>query len=116
VQFLTYSPGQVVTFFLETVDSDGIRADGYLIDGYVLPVVTQILKPDGYAIDGYAYNMTKIETGVYRYQFTLPKGSVAVGSYLADVTYLDPKDLVFRQTLYQIIVTAPFGNYSISTG
>lgn len=115
MQFLTHFPGQVVTIFLETVNATGVRADGYTLpDGY--PVVTQILKPDFTPIDGYTYNMTQIETGVYYYQFTLPRGATAIGSYLADVTYVDPADSVQKQQLYQITVTSPYGNFSTSVG
>ena len=117
MQFLSYFPGQEVTVLLETVDADSIRADGYLLpDGYILPIVSKILKPNLTYIDGYPFDMTKLEVGVYYYKFTLPTGASAVGSYIVDVTYLDPADSTLKQILYQIVVTAPYGNFGATAG
>lgn len=113
VSFLHYTPGQEVTISLEILNADGYRVDGY-VDGYA-PAVNRIFKPNLSLItDGYG-PMTKIDTGLYRYKFTLPTGSVAVGSYLVDVSYKSSVTLQLKQQLYQVIVTAPFGQYSLIT-
>jgi hypothetical protein len=116
ISFLHYTPGQEVTIYLEILNSDGYRFDGY-VDGYA-PVVNRIIKPDlSLMTDGYyPKTMSKIDIGLYRYKFTLPTGSVAVGSYLIDVSYKSSVTLQLKQQLYQIIVNAPFGNYGLITG
>jgi hypothetical protein len=111
MQTLYFSPGERATIFLDSFDSDSIRADGY-----DLPVVSRIIFPDLSLATGFPTNMTKLDTGLYYFRFTLPLTASAVGSYLVDVTYWDPTGTVERQTLYHIIVTAPFGNFSVSPG
>jgi hypothetical protein len=109
MQILQYFPGTKVTIFL-----DSFNADGYRADGYAVPQVLRILKPNLTALDGYTapLPMTKVDTGLYVFQFVLPTGGAAVGSYLMDVIYWDPVTVLQKQTLYQILVAAPFGNYS----
>lgn len=111
-EILSYSPGQQVTIFLETLDVNGQRTnDGY--DGYSVPVVTRIILP-GYTLAvGYPQPLVQLDVGLYTFQFQLPVGAVAVGSYLVDVAYMNTLGYVNYQT-YQVIVTAPFGNYGIT--
>ena len=66
---------------------------------------------DGY----YPKVMTKISEGLYIFKFILPSGGTAVGSYLVDVSYKSSDTNQLKQTLYQIVVTAPFGIYSVTT-
>ena len=124
VQILQCSPGQKLSLFLETIDDgyyyDGYYQDGYQIDGYESPVVHMIINPD-LSIDGYFYPdgympqpMSKFDVGLYYYQLVLPKGAVAVGSYLAQILYRDPnRNLQVKS--YQIIVSAPYGIYSATS-
>lgn len=113
--FLHYTPGQEVTISLEILNSDGYRFDGY-VDGYA-PVVDRIIKPDLSLMTGtFPAAMTKIDVGLYYFKFTLPTGSVAIGSYLVDVSYKSSVTTYKKQILYQIVVTAPYGNYGLITG
>ncbi|HEY5268636.1 MAG TPA: hypothetical protein VII94_05965 [Candidatus Saccharimonadales bacterium] len=107
---LSYAPGQVATVFLETLDEYGQRADGYTI-----PVVTKIVYPDFSLAAGYPTNMTQLDVGLYYYQFVLPIGAISVGSYLVDISYTNPSTFYTNTELYQIIVTAPYGNYGITS-
>lgn len=117
MQVLSYFPGQEVTIILESFNADGYRADGYqLPDGYILPGIKRIIKPNFTEMDNYPTNMIRLDTGLFYYKFTLPKGAAAVGSYLVDVAYYDPISTNTKQTLYQIVVTAPYGNFSTGTG
>jgi len=110
---LYYFPGQKATIFLETLDSNLQRADGYLpYDGYMTPVITRVVFPDLSLAAGFPQSMVKLDTGLYYFQFTLPVGATAVGSYLVDVTYNGPGTSNFYTKIYQLIVNAPFGNYS----
>lgn len=111
---LYYHPGQEATVFLETLDSSGVRADGY--DGYGLDgyaaAISRIISPDLSLASGFPAEMTKLDTGLYFFQFTLPRTSAAVGSYLIDVTYVKPNTDELLKKAYHLIVNAPYGNYS----
>ncbi len=120
VQILSHSPGQTVTLFLETKNSDGYYADGYYADGYTIdgyesPVVQRIVYPD-MTLDGYyPYPMTQFDTGIYYYKFTLPTGATSVGSYFVDLAYREPNTYLLKFQSYQILVSAPFGLYSATS-
>lgn len=108
---LSYFPGMQATIFLETLDGYGQRTnDGY--DGYTTPVVTRIILPNGNLADNYPQPMNQLDVGLYNFQFTLPTGGSSIGSYLVDVAYVNYLGYINTQT-YQIIVTAPFGVYSV---
>lgn len=119
-QTLTYFPGQLATLFLDVKDADGYRANSLTI-----PEVSQIIKlalSDGYVAldgylgtDGYAKPLEQIATGLYFVQLTLPATAASVGSYLVDIVYTDPVTTYPAVRSYQIIITAPFGNYSVTT-
>ncbi len=106
---LYHFPGQKASIFLETLDDSGLRADGYL------PVVTRVIFPDLSLAEDFPQSMTKLDIGLYFFQFTLPTTGSSIGSYLVDVLYNKPGTTDYFNTLYQIVVTAPFGNYSITT-
>lgn len=125
---LTAVPGQVVTIIFETLLSDGYRddgynaslfgpPDGYANDGYYnLPVIERIIFPSLSEADGYPQKMVRIDTGLYYFQFTLPTGASAVGSYIVDLQYINPAGPSnISETFYQVICSAPFGMYSIGT-
>ena len=115
IQTLAYSPGQTATIFLETLDSNGERADGY-VDGYLsLPVITRLIFPDLTLAEGYPTNMTRLDLGLYYYQFVLPTGATSVGSYLVDISYVNPSTSYKNTALYQIAVNAPYGNYGATS-
>lgn len=120
LEILYYFPGQTATIFLETLDGYGQRADGYFdgyivpdgyVDGYIAPIITRLIFPDLTLAAGYPTNMVKLDVGLYYYQFILPVGAIAVGSYLVDVIYQNPSTPYMNTAPYQIIVTAPYGNY-----
>lgn len=106
MQILSYFPGQKVTIFLDTFDGYGERADGYF-----MPYVNRIIFPDLSLSAGFPTNMTQLDVGLYYFQFTLPLNAAAVGSYLVDVFFGNPATGYENQTLYQILVSAPFGNF-----
>jgi hypothetical protein len=120
-QTLLYTPGQKVTIFLEVKN-----VDGYRTNSLTTPVVTRIFQfalVDGYSLfdgylktDGYQQPMTEIVAGLYFAQVTLPKMASSVGSYLVDVSYTDPISTFPAVHTYQIIVTAPFGNFGTMSG
>lgn len=120
-QILTYFPGQKVTVFLETKDTDGYR-----FDSSTIPEITRIFgfnSLDGYALydgyigtDGYVKPMTKIDTGLYFANVILPRGASSVGCFLIDATYTNPITGNLNTQTYQIVVTAPFGNFSTTIG
>lgn len=111
MQILSYSPGQKVTIFLEVTDGySNVRQDSLTI-----PVVVRIFKPDLTFLDGYVQEMDRLDTGLYTFQFTLPSGASAVGSYLVDVAYTDP-DGFNSSAAFQIVVTASSGNFGVTIG
>ena len=50
IQTLFYSPGQTATVFLEVLNNNGQRADGYSADGYFANYADGYCFPDGYAV------------------------------------------------------------------
>lgn len=120
VQVIAHSPSQTATFYLETKDSDGYWADGYYqdgytIDGYESPIIQKIILPDFTEANGYPQAMTKFDTGIYYAQITLPSGGSAVGSYFVIIAYREPDTYLLKFQEYQVVVTAPFGLYSVTT-
>jgi len=114
---LYYFPGQKATVFLETLDGYGMRADGYTVpDGY--PFITRVIFPDLSLASGFPQNMIKLDVGLYFFQFTLPATASAVGSYAVDGYYRIPgsNPASYLNKLWQIIVTAPFGNFGTTIG
>lgn len=109
-QALYYSPGQVATVILETFNSDGYRQDSSS-----LPIVSRIIFPSFTLAANYPQSMVKLDTGLYYYQFTLPTGATAIGSYIVDVIYSDPVTSILKETAYQIICNAPYGNFGVVT-
>jgi len=96
----------------------GVRADGYdgySGDGYEI-AVNRVIFPDLSLADDFPQYMTKLDTGLYFFQFTLPKGIVAIGSYLVDVSYRHPTTHTVVTQIYHFIVNAPFGSYGMNTG
>lgn len=126
IQTLFYSPGQTATVFLEILNVNGARADGYkadgyfadgyFADGYAKPIITRLIFPDLTLAAGYPVFMTKLDTGFHYYQFVLPSGASAVGSYIVDIEYINPTTLLINTSLYQISVNAPYGNFSTTSG
>lgn len=104
------SPGQAATFFQEVIDINGQRTN----DGYV-PVVTRVILPGFTVATGYPQLMTQLDIGLYYFQFTLPSGAVAIGSYLVDVAYLNPVNNMIEINAFQIVCLSPSGNYGITT-
>jgi len=115
LQTLSYFPGQTATIFLEVLDINGQRADGYSHDGYP-PEITRLVFPDLTLAVGYPAYMTKLDVGLYYYQFILPTGAISVGSYLVDIMYINPSTSYPNTSLYQIAVNAPYGNFAVSSG
>lgn len=106
-QTLNYFPGQQAVVWLETLDGYGTRADPPS-----LPTVTRIIFPSFTLAAGYPQNMTRLDTGLYYALFTLPTGGASVGNYLVDTAYIGPDDGYTHNQFFQLIVQAPFGNFS----
>jgi hypothetical protein len=127
---LNYTPGQQATIYFQLVDANGVRTN----DGYV-PVVVQIITPhpcnEPHCAPHHDYrphhhprpcrtltfpiNMTIIDTGLYYFQYNIPSGAASVGSYLIDIAYL-AADGYINNEVYQLVVTAPFGNFGLTPG
>jgi hypothetical protein len=109
-KILQHAPGQLVNLILETMD-------GYTrSDSYTIPVVSRIFLPNLTLATGYPQSMTKLDTGLYWFGFTLPSLATSVGTYIADVKWQDPATDGYANEAYQIIVSAPFGRYGITPG
>lgn len=109
IQTLNYFPGQLAVVWLETLDGYGTRADPP-----ALPTITRIIFPGFTLASGYPQAMTRLDVGLYYGTFTLPTGGASVGNYLVDTAYLDPDgDGYTYNRAFQIVVSAPYGNYSI---
>ena len=113
---LTAAPGQTVTIVFENLNSIGTRQDGYDGLSTSVPTVERIIFPNYSLASGYPQQMTRLDVGLYVFKFTLPISATAVGTYIVDILYEDP-DIIGHdaQTLVQVVVTAPFGNYTAST-
>ena len=109
MQILSFFPGQKVTIYLETIDGYGVRTDAI-----TAPIITRVIFPSLTLATGYPQPMIKLDTGLYYYQFILPSGAASVGSYLAEVSYVNPANDFTVIESYHILVNAPFGNYSAS--
>jgi hypothetical protein len=111
VQTLNYFPGQRVTIFLETVDGYGARSDSLS-----MPLVNRVIFPSLTLASAYPQPMTQLDIGLYYYQFILPTGAISIGNYLVDVVFTNPANNTITTTGYQIVVSAPFGNFSTTIG
>jgi hypothetical protein len=107
---LNYAPGQTATLVFQTLNSLGARSDGYGI-----PSITRIISPSLTLAVGFPQSMTRLDVGLFTFQFALPTMASAVGTYIADIAYQDPDSGNPKATFFQIVVSAPFGQYSIST-
>lgn len=108
---LNYTPGQTVTFYEEVKDGYDQRTD----DGYT-PVVTRIIVPGFTLAAGYPQNMTRIDVGLYYFQFQLPSGAAAVGTYFIDIIYMNPDTGLLVNGSKCVLVNAPFGNFGSGPG
>jgi hypothetical protein len=116
---LSHMPGQTVTIVQQVFNADGYRADGYDFSGsgpLGAPVIARIIFPGFTLALGYPVAMTKLDTGLYSFSFVLPTGAVSVGLYVVDIYWYHPTTLALQQDVVQILVTAPFGQYSITAG
>ncbi len=104
---LYYTPGQTATFYKEVLNSNQQLVD----DGYV-PVVTRIIDPTLTALSGYPQAMTRIDTGVYVFQFIVP---AVIGTYFVDIIYLNPDTHLLVSDSRQIMIFSPFGKFGLSS-
>lgn len=110
MDILFHSPGQTATLFLELTDGYGGR-----VDAPELPTIDRVFLPNLTTASNYPQNMNQLDTGLYYFRLTLPTGATAVGSYLVDASFVNPITLYTNSISYQIIVTAPYGIYSVTT-
>ena len=97
------------------VQAWSISATGGRANSLTTPIVSRIILPDLTLAVGYPKNMIKIDTGLYYFSFVLPVGAISVGSYLVDMSYTNPVNEVITNTACQIVVNAPYGNWSMTT-
>lgn len=109
-QVFYHSPGQSVTVVLETLSVTGSREDSPS-----LPTVDRIILPSLTLAANYPQSMIRIDTGLYYYKFILPSGSSAIGTYIIDVSYVDPAISVLKSVAYQVVVTAAAGNFGLNS-
>lgn len=109
-QVFYHSPGQSVTIVLETLAVTGSREDSP-----ALPTVNRIILPSLTLAASYPQSMIKIDTGLYYYKFILPSGSTAVGTYIVDISYVDPALSTLKNVAYQVVVTATAGNFGLNS-
>jgi hypothetical protein len=114
---LAQFPGQTVTVIQQVLNSDGYRADGYIVPGFSgpcgEPVIARIIMPGFTLATGYPAVMTQLDTGLYAFTFTLPSGAISVGLYTVDIYWYNPSTYALQQEVFLVNVTAPFGVYSI---
>jgi hypothetical protein len=114
---LAQFPGQIVTVVQQVLNSDGYRADGYVVPGVSgpdgEPVIARVILPGLTLASGYPATMSQLDTGLYAFTFTLPSGAVSVGLYAVDIYWYNPSTYALQQELVFVNVTAPFGVYSI---
>jgi hypothetical protein len=108
-------PGQRVTIIQQVLNTDGYREDGYSFtySGPLgAPVIARVILPD-YTLDvNFPAAMTKLDTGLYVFSFTLPTGATSVGTYIVDIYWYHPTTHQLQQEIIQVAVTAPYGLYS----
>jgi len=105
---LQYTPGSQVTVLLQILDSTGIREDGY-----TTPVISRIILPDLSESSLYPIDMIKIDTGLYYHKFTLPTGSVSIGTYIIDLSWTDSSNNT-KQDIIQILCNPTSGQFTVS--
>lgn len=104
--YISANTGQTIRLVVQTVDGYGNREDGYI------PIVDSIIYPDSSVLVGYPREMTRISTGLYYTNLTIPTGTTALGSYIASVYFVE-NDLMKWET-FVINASRPFGISSIS--
>lgn len=108
-QVFNFFPGQTATFFLQTLDGYGNRANSDM-----LPVITRVILPNLSLATGYPASMSYFDVGLYYGQFQIPTGGAAVGTYLVDVYFDNPADGYGpKHEIIHLTVQAPFGNFSV---
>lgn len=111
---IPYSPGQVATINIATYANTDGYGGGLLADGYATPQITAIYFPNNSSATGFPANMTRIAKGLWQYKFTLPSGTSSVGSYVVLVTSFDPLTALPINEIVELVVNAPFGNFSVT--
>jgi hypothetical protein len=108
MQILNTSPGSTITILLD-ISPGGIRTSPDFA-----PMVLWVLAPDHTSVlPNLPAAMTGIDTGLFLYDLTIPTGGAACGSWIANVTYKISGVDYFEA--YQIVVSAPYANFSVST-
>jgi len=108
-QVFNFFPGQTATFFLQTLDGYGNRADS----DYA-PTITRVILPNLSEASGYPVSMARFDIGLYYGQYQIPTGGAAVGTYLVDIFFYNPADGYGpKYETVQIVVQAPFGNFAV---
>jgi len=109
-QVFYHSPGQTVTVVLETLNVNGGRENSVS-----LPLVNRIILPSLTLAANFPQAMTQLDTGLYYYKFVLPTGATAVGTYIIDISYVDPAISMTKSFACQVVVTTVAGNFGANS-
>ena len=69
------------------------------------PSITRIITPSLGLLSGYPKDMAKIDIGLYTLAFTVPIG--LLGTFIADISWINPVTLISNKTYYQIVSRMP---------
>jgi hypothetical protein len=119
METINATPGQKISLILIITDVNGVRidSDDALLPVPILPQITQILIPaaGAWSLDittVLPVDMTRLGVGVYAYNYQVPPGGIAIGTYLIDAEYI--VNTISKVQTFQIIVNAPLGMFSMS--
>jgi hypothetical protein len=107
-QFLFANPGQIVTIAIQTLNQEGVRTDPSSP-----PSVVTLYDPSLSAVSGYPAQMTKLSTGLYRYQISFDK-TATLGTYIASITWIHPDTAKTQYEVVNIHLVRTFGLPTVS--
>jgi hypothetical protein len=110
MQVISANPGTRTSIVLETkMLGASLRSDPD-----VLPMVLRVVAPDHTTlIGGYPLPMTRLDVGLFVLDIQIPTGATAIGSFIVDVVY--KMSGIDYSEVYQVVVNAPYANFSVST-
>lgn len=107
--FIYANPGQIVSLVLQTLDTEGQRADPPSA-----PQIDSLYTPDLAPITGYPQDMTKLSTGLWTYKLTITSNASSLGTHIASATWNHPTSNRPQYEIFQIHVVKQFGTFSVT--
>ena len=105
---LSANPGQTVSLVTQVIDGYGARVDGYV------PQVVNVLFPDLSSASGYPQAMTRVSTGLYTHQLSIPSGTSGLGTFIVSVLFTNPSTGGPEWQVFQVTGILPFVNVSVT--